>query len=76
MDAIQKLVKLNKGNHWEYEWKHLDSKDNSGKKLLLLCWGKSVSGFSASYTGNGILNGDVEIDNTKLKEIVVVKKMV
>lgn len=73
---IENPIKLSNLNSWEYEWKHLDVKDSKGKNYYYYVEEKVVSGFSTSYTGNGVLNGTVEIDNTKLKEIVVLKKWV
>lgn len=71
---IENPVKLNKGNGWQYEWKHLAVKNNEGKNYYYYVEEKPVPGFSVSYMGNGVLNGTIEVDNTKLREIVVVKK--
>ncbi|ETJ99839.1 fibro-slime domain protein [Eubacterium nodatum ATCC 33099] len=72
--GVENPVVLNKGNRWYKKWDNLPAKDKNGKPYYYYVKEEPVDGYSTSYTGNGVLNGIININNVRIRDIGIRKK--
>ena len=72
--GVENPVTLNEGNHWYKKWDNLPAKDDQGRLYYYYVKEEPIDGYSTSYTGNGVLNGAININNVRIRDIGVKKK--
>ena len=72
--GVDNPVVLNKENNWYKKWDNLPAKDNQGHQYYYYVKEEPVDGYSTSYTGNGVLNGIININNVRIRDIGIRKK--
>ena len=72
--GVENPVVLNKDNHWYKKWDNLPAKDENGKPYYYYVKEEPMDGYSTSYTGNGVLNGVIKINNVRIRDIGIRKK--
>lgn len=72
--GVENPVTLNEGNHWYKKWDNLPAKDDQGRIYYYYVKEEPIDGYSTSYTGNGVLNGAININNVRIRDIGVKKK--
>lgn len=75
--GVENPAVLNEQNHWTKLWEDLPTRDASGK--VYYYYVKEVRTgaileYSTSYTGNGVLNGTIQVNNVRVRSIAIKKK--